>query len=228
MGIGRTFATVLAAAVTVSAAASGARAADDAVRRLGLKQADSVYPPAARALNLPGRAVLSCTAAADGAIYDCQVAREDPAEWGFGASAMLAAATINVGPGAEGRRVQVPVGFHLQPDEVGADPATKTPGFYIPDDQIKWLERPTVQDFLMTYPPEAVRHDIEGYAALACRVTTDGRLDACAVVQEQPFNAGFDKAALALAAKFRMAPRLADGRAIANGVILQGMSWSTH
>jgi TonB family protein len=104
----------------------------------------------------------------------------------------------------------------------------KTPGFAIADEQIRWVEQPKVQDFLVTYPSEAVRQDVAGFAAVACRVTQDGRLNPCAVISEEPRNQGFDKAALALAAKYRMAPRLADGRPVANGVVRKGFSWSLH
>jgi protein TonB len=124
--------------------------------------------------------------------------------------------------------VQVPVGFRLQPDEVGPDPDLKTPGFFITDDKITWVERPAIPDFVLTYPSEAVRQDIEGYVALACRVTAEGRLSPCAIIEEQPKAMGFDKAALTLAAKFRMAPRLVDARPAAGGVMRLGLSWSLH
>lgn len=229
----RTVAGGLAAAVLLLL--PGVRAlADDAppaafeVRRAVAVPTTTPYPAAARALNLPGRAMLSCTAAADGAVRDCQVAGEDPPDWGFGQSALNLVDAINVGPGAADRRVQVPVGFHLEPDEMPPDADLKTPGFFIADDKIKWLERPQASDLILTYPPEAVKQNVEGYVALACRVTADGRLSPCAITAEKPLGIGFDKAALAVAAKFRMAPRLTDGRPSAGGVIRQAMSWSLH
>ena len=229
MGMPRTIKIVLTA-VTLSAAlcGGGVRAADEGVRRIVLTPSDTPYPAEARAMNLPGRVVLGCTAAASGAVHDCSVQGEDPPDWGFGQAAMLAAAAFNVGAGDEGRQVQVPVGFNLQPDEVGPDPAVKTPGFFIADDQIQWLQQPTVNDFVLSYPPNAVKQDIEGFAAVACRVTADGRLEACAVISEQPRGQGFDKAALEMASKYRMAPKLADGRPAAGGVMRKGFGWSLH
>lgn len=228
----RTTATVLAAVVLSVLPHGGARAADAAkpfeVRQVALSAARTPYPPAARALNLPGKATLSCTAAADGSVRGCKVVGEDPPDWGFGAAALLLVDAINVGPGAADRQVQAPISFRLDPEELGPDPDLKTPGFFIPDDQIRWVERPASLDLVTTYPPDAVRRDIEGFVALACRVTAEGRLSPCAVMTEQPRDEGFDKAALALAAKFRMAPRLADGRPAQGGVIRQGLSWSLH
>jgi TonB family protein len=224
---------VFAAVGVCALASSGAAAADAAksfeVRQIALTSPNGTpYPLVARTINLPGKATLSCTAGADGAIHDCKVASEDPANWGFGEAALALVPAINVGAGADGRSVQVPVGFQLDPEDVGPDPDLKTPGFAIADAQIKWVERPQLQDFVVSYPAEAVKRDVEGFVALACRVTPDGRLSPCAVMSEEPRNLGFDKAALSLAAKFRMATRTLDGRPVVNGVVRQGLSWSLH
>jgi TonB family protein len=200
----------------------------DEVRRIPPSQGDTPYPPIARALNLPGRAVLNCTAAADGTLVGCKVASEDPPNWGFGEAALALAPAIKLAPGADGRPVQQPISFVLATDEAPADPDLKIPGFAIPESQIRWVAKPAVQDFIVSYPTDAVRQGIDGFVALACRVTPDGRLNPCAVTDEQPANAGFDKAALTLVAKFRMSPKLLDGRPVTNGVVRQGLSWSLH
>jgi TonB family protein len=230
MAFERTMAVALAAALSLMAHAA-ARAADappppPETRRIVATPNETPYPAAARLLNLPGKATLNCTAAADGALRGCKVAGEDPPDWGFGEAAMALAPAINIGPGAADRPAQVPIGFHLEPEEVAADPALKTPGFFIPDKQIKWVERPAVMDFLLSYPAGAVNRKVEGFVALACRVTAEGRLDPCAVIAENPAGEGFDKAALTVATKFRMAPRTVDGRPVENGVMRQGFSWS--
>jgi TonB family protein len=230
MAYQRTIAIAVAVVMLSALAHGGARAADAKsfeVRRLAAPPNDTPYPAAARALNLPGRAMLNCTAAADGAIEDCKVTGEDPPEWGFGDAALIAAPSIHVAPGDADRRVQLPIAFHLDPGEV-TDPDLKAPGFNIANSQITWLEKPALQDFVLTYPPDAVKQDIEGFAAVACRVTSEGRLNPCAVIAEQPARQGFDKAALVLAAKYRMATKLVDGRPAAGGVVRQGFSWSLH
>lgn len=232
MGDKRTIARALAGGALSVLAFSAALAADapkaPETRRVALTASDTPYPPVARVMNLPGRATLNCAAAADGAVSDCKVVGEDPPDWGFGAAALALAPNFNAGPGVAGRRVLAPFAFQLGPDEIGTDPDLKAPGFFIPDAQIKWVDRPTVQDFLLTYPTEAVHHDVEGFVSLACRVEPDGRLNPCAIMTEDPQGLAFDKAALSLITKFRVAPRLADGRPAAGGVVRQGLSWSLH
>jgi TonB family protein len=221
----------LIGAAVAALAGGGALAADQTfeVRQIALTPStDTPYPLVARALNLPGRATLSCTAGADGAVRGCKVVGEDPPNWGFGDAALALAPAMNAGQGAADRLVQIPIGFQLDPQDVGPDPALKTPGFAITDAQIKWVERPNVQDFVLSYPVEASKRDVEGFVALACRVTADGRLSPCAVMSEEPRSLDFAKAALSLAAKFRMAPKLLDGRPVTNGVVRQGFSWSLH
>src|SRR4051794_38137713 len=79
---------------------------------------DSPYPAAAQALNLPGRAILSCKASAEGALSNCKLVSEDPEGWGFGEAALKMAPLVNMGPGAADRTLQVPIAFKLVGEEL--------------------------------------------------------------------------------------------------------------
>lgn len=69
-----------------------------------------------------------------------------------------------------------------------------------------WIEAPDFDDVARAYPAEAA--GAEGYAVAHCRVQPDGSLSHCAVARETPARRGFGKAAVALAAEFRVDPRL--------------------
>ncbi len=74
-----------------------------------------------------------------------------------------------------------------------------------------WTAAPTITDLKAVYPPQARQQHVEGTVILTCKVTATGDLQNCAVVKETPPGAGFGKAALALAPKYRMNPKAADG-----------------
>ena len=67
-----------------------------------------------------------------------------------------------------------------------------------------WASTVTYADFVRAYPPRA--GGMEGYAVAHCQVDRKGGLSGCEVIKEDPENHGFAKAALALAARFRVAP----------------------
>jgi TonB family protein len=186
---------------------------------------EDAYPAAAQALNLPGRATLDCTAAADGSVNYCKVASEDPPEWGFGAAALKLAPTINVGPGAAGRRVQVPVSFRLD-DRAVEDPLLKAPGFLIPDEQVQWLKRPSAQDFAITYPSTLIYRNDDGLVTFACRVSSEGKLVRCVTLSVKPERSGLAKVMPYMESTLQMAPRLRDGRAVENGVVKLKFRWT--
>lgn len=80
----------------------------------------SVYPAkAAEAGVTSGRGVADCLVAADGKLTDCKVAREKPADMGFGASAVAIAQLLQMNPWSEkgrpvtGARIKLPIDFNL-------------------------------------------------------------------------------------------------------------------
>lgn len=70
----------------------------------------------------------------------------------------------------------------------------------------QWLQRPTGDEVNAVYPGRAALEGIGGRVVLTCEVQTDGALASCSA-QDQAPGYDFDKAALKLAAKFRMAPQ---------------------
>jgi TonB family protein len=65
-----------------------------------------------------------------------------------------------------------------------------------------WSRRPTAEDLVQTYPPEAVKAHLEGDVVLHCHVTAAGKLADCGVLRETPQGAGFGAAALKLTPLF--------------------------
>jgi TonB family protein len=77
-----------------------------------------------------------------------------------------------------------------------------------------WVAKPTGWHFQRYYPPAAMRRGIGGAALIRCEVNTEGRLERCVVRKELPPGYGFGQAALAMAALFRMSPRLENGKPV--------------
>lgn len=83
----------------------------------------AVYPrQAAEAGVTSGRGVADCLVAPDGKLTDCRVAREKPADMGFGASAVAIAQLMQMDPWSlkgrpvVGGRVRLPIDFSLAPE----------------------------------------------------------------------------------------------------------------
>ena len=185
------------------------------------------YPPAARALNLSGHVTLGCTAGADGRVYDCGVASEDPSGWGFGQGALKLAPTLNVGAGDANRPVQVPIAFRLEAAEV-SNPQIKAPGFFIPSDQVNWLQKPDANDYGLTYPARAQEYDRPVQVEAACRVAAGGVLTACVVLSAKPDSKDIVEAVAQVASRFRMASTTRGGGPVDNGVVKVTLDWSPN
>lgn len=69
-----------------------------------------------------------------------------------------------------------------------------------------WAERPSGADAARLFPHRALEDRVSGRAVIGCRVTDDGRLEACRVEEEEPEGYGFGESALAMADRFRMTP----------------------
>ncbi|MBC6981395.1 energy transducer TonB [Caulobacter sp. 17J80-11] len=71
------------------------------------------YPMEARMVSLPGASQVDCLVSDSGALEACALLSETPAGWGFGRSALRAAALFRLSPDAVpdliGKRVQLPV-----------------------------------------------------------------------------------------------------------------------
>lgn len=80
-----------------------------------------------------------------------------------------------------------------------------------------WLSRPNRADFAACTPDDGARERAVR-VVLACTVNADGTLG-CNVEEPNPLNERYERIALCAADRFRMAPRLEDGRATAGGSV---------
>jgi TonB family protein len=71
-----------------------------------------------------------------------------------------------------------------------------------------WVKAATFDDLAAAYPAKAGGE--EGYAVAHCEVRRSGDLRGCVVVKEAPEGHEFGRAALALADKFKVDPKLAE------------------
>lgn len=92
-------------------------------------------------------------------------------------------------------------------------PVTPSPGTAPPAiiSRPEWTRRPDFNDFNRVMPQAALDAGQQGTVGLSCRVSSQGRLDSCAVVSETPEGWGFGRAALRITPSFRMAARDQDG-----------------
>lgn len=72
----------------------------------------------------------------------------------------------------------------------------------------EWSEQPAAAQVFAAYPGVAKNLLIGGWAKLACKVDDMGLLTGCEVVLDRPKDLGFGAAALSLAPRYRLVPRL--------------------
>jgi TonB family protein len=81
-----------------------------------------------------------------------------------------------------------------------------------------WLVKPDAEMIASHYPPFALWLEVTGRAVIACKVSPQGRLFDCEVVEETPAALGFGKAAVEMASGFLMQPRISGGKAVEGSV----------
>jgi len=67
-----------------------------------------------------------------------------------------------------------------------------------------WHREPSAEDFAAKYPAAAKQAGLGGAAAIRCRAKSDGALDGCIVLVEEPKGQGFGAAALSLAPLYQL------------------------
>ena len=81
---------------------------------------------------------------------------------------------------------------------------------------IIWQAAPNYQQWVDSYPQTARAQKIAGSARVRCRISGDGSLRSCKVVDETPGGMGFGRAAQSLSGSFR-APETIAGERSRNG-----------
>jgi hypothetical protein len=178
------------------------------------------YPEAASNQLVVGRVVLDCVVPLD-PVPECRVVDETPTGWGFGDAAVAISRTFRLVPGTvdgapvAGARMQIPVRFMLEADDVWAERLrAEMPAEYrdmikdtpLPDAPM-WDEAPNYDAVRAATPAQA--GSTRGRAVLSCRVRDDRRLR-CERMSETPEGLGLGDAALRLAPHFRVAEADAD------------------
>jgi periplasmic protein TonB len=88
-----------------------------------------------------------------------------------------------------------------------------------------WVRKPSGADIERYYPDRAKNLGKEGRAVIRCSVTAQGTLSNCSVVNEDPADFGFGDASIRASVRFKMRPKLSDGRPVEGGVVTIPISW---
>jgi hypothetical protein len=67
-----------------------------------------------------------------------------------------------------------------------------------------YRQQPSKEELAAAFPPQALQKGVDGVAAATCKVTSDGALEGCKLLQETPTGFGFGAALLSLAPKYRL------------------------
>ena len=162
-----------------------------------------LYPAAAFAQGKEGAAVLACEVTKEGALANCTFSAEYPVGFGFGEAAIKAAPffkmkpkTINGVP-VDGGHINIRVHFTAPaaPVEIPVD----HPWWTCPNPGTS-VAHASAERY---YPERAQAKGIKGAADVQCRISTDGRPEACVWISETQPNLGFGDSAEKLACSFR-------------------------
>ena len=163
---------------------------------------DQYYPDPALKRCDAGRAVVHCTASADGTLRDCHILSEAPAGDGFAEGTLAVTRLWKARPRADGASLE---GQPVQKTVVWVPPA---------DCGATWLNHRTMGDF---YPPDALRTGLAGRASVECNVSSEGRLKGCKILGETPPGHGFGEAAVQMyetGLRLMVTPEIARGEAV--------------
>jgi hypothetical protein len=194
---------------------------DSSAGQDGLEPADVFWPATAYQIGLNGKVRLRCLIDIHGLAERCEVASEEPAGKGFGRAALQIRSTFRLPPaGPDGPTTAIKVievDFKAPDRNFDMGQILKGNTFHQGNglrmmevtmlDFPIWTRAATFDDLAAAYPAKAGGK--EGYAVAHCEVRRAGELHGCVIIKEMPEGREFGRAALGLADKFRVEPRLA-------------------
>jgi protein TonB len=87
-----------------------------------------------------------------------------------------------------------------------------------------WVTPPNGDDLADLYPERAQRMEVEGSAAIKCKVTVKGTMTECIVVSESPAGYGFGDQTIKASRRWKMKPATRDGQPV-EGVVTVPLKW---
>jgi TonB family protein len=166
-------------------------------------QADmlAAFPAKARAEKVSGTATLDCRLNKTGGISGCDILREAPQGFGFGAAArslkdrFSGPLVDSTGETLASARVTLTFSFPAS----ALDGATQGIG------RPEWTVLPTMADFTAVIPDAARKAEVyNARVVMECQVAAEGALEGCLAQSETPAGLGYADAAIRLSPTFRL------------------------
>lgn len=184
----------------------------DWLRQPTRSQLMAVFPTKALEKGLDGEATIGCKVSLQGALFECIVLSEKPADMGFGQAAIALTPQFLMKPAMKDGKpvvsgVRIPISFQ----GLGTPTGSLLPGGR--DLMTRrflgrplWADAPNHTETAAAYPEKAAAEGLGGSATIRCALTEYGRLRACTALSETPRGYGFAKTARSLSERFVLAP----------------------
>ncbi|ATQ44631.1 hypothetical protein CSW64_20695 [Caulobacter mirabilis] len=157
-----------------------------------------------------GHASIRCEVTSANTLDDCKVLMESPPAKGFGAAALKLAERFELLPVGDASK-DVYVNLAVRFGGAETERAVSHP---------RWITGLDPKKVAEIFPAAAVERGlVEGVGVAECTVGVGGGLTACKVAREDPVEAGFGEAAVAVAGIMQMSPWTDDGRPVDGAVI---------
>ncbi|MDP3490656.1 MAG: TonB family protein [Phenylobacterium sp.] len=184
----------------------------DWLRQPTRSQLMAVFPTKALDKGMDGEATIGCKVSLQGALFECVVLSEKPAELGFGQAAIALTPQFLMKPAMKDGQpvvsgVRIPISFKGLGTTTGSFlPGTRNLMTRRFMGRPLWADAPSHAQTAAAYPEKAAAEGIGGSATIRCALTEDRRLKSCATLSETPRGYGFAKAARDLSGQFELAP----------------------
>lgn len=165
---------------------------------------EAVWPRKAFKEGRGGKATIGCVVTVHGALRDCKVLEEEPADAGFGGAGLALTPQFLMRPALKDGKpietyVRIPLNF---PSFAPYNNIRVNDRSGLVHSQLPWRRAPTYAEVLAAYPAKARAQKTGGMATLDCKIEKDGRLRECRVLREAPKGMGFAGAARSLSTLF--------------------------